>query len=159
MDKKDEAIVWILARQANLSSRTLSKMTGLPISTVHRRIKRLEREGVIKGYKAVIDYEKTTKPISALILVNLPEGPAERHVPKSDLLAKFRKFEEVEEILEVQAFNFDLILKVRLCSLKRLSAFMEELRSMEGIEELASAIIVEEQTSVLYSSQRARQAK
>ncbi|HII86264.1 TPA: Lrp/AsnC family transcriptional regulator [Candidatus Bathyarchaeota archaeon] len=146
MDKKDEALVWILARHANLSSRALSKMTGLPLSTVHRRIKRLEREGVIIGYKAVIDYEKTTKPISALLLVDLPEGSGEKHVPKNDLVAKFAKFEEIEEIIEVQAFNFDLILKARVCSLKRLSAFMEELRMIEGIEELASAIIVEEQT-------------
>jgi DNA-binding Lrp family transcriptional regulator len=79
---KDGDIIRILARRANLSGRTLSKMTGLPISTVQRRIKRLEREGVIKGYKAVIDYEKSTKPTSALILVNLPEGPAEKHIPK-----------------------------------------------------------------------------
>ena len=121
-------------------------MTGLPISTVHRRIKRLEREGVIIGYKAVIDYEKTTKPISALLLVDLPEGSGEKHVPKSDLVAKFRKFEEIEEIIEVQAFNFDLVLKARLASLKRLASFMEELRMIEGMEELTSAIIVEEQT-------------
>ena len=148
MDEKDEAIIGILARQANLSSRTLSKMTGLPISTVHRRIKRLEREGVIIGYKALINYEKTTKPIGALLLIDLTEGSGRNHIPKNDIVANFRKLEEIEEIIEVQAFNFDLIVKARFPSLKRLSAFIEEIRSMEGIEELASAIITEEETSL-----------
>ncbi|MEM2889353.1 MAG: winged helix-turn-helix transcriptional regulator [Candidatus Bathyarchaeia archaeon] len=57
MDYKDEAIIKILARQAHLPSRVLSKMTGLPISTVHNRIQRLEAAGVIKGYKALINFE------------------------------------------------------------------------------------------------------
>ena len=148
MDEKDEAIIGILARQANLSSRTLSKMTGLPISTVHRRIKRLEREGVIIGYKALIDYEKTTKPIGALLLIDLTEGSGRNHIAKNDIVANFRKLEEIEEIIEVQAFNFDLIVKARFPSLERLSVFIEEIRSMEGIEELASAIITEEETSL-----------
>jgi len=65
VDEKDEMIIRILERRSGLSSRTLSKILGIPISTVHRRIKRLEREGVIKGYKALIDYEKTARPIGA----------------------------------------------------------------------------------------------
>jgi len=145
MDEKDEAIIRILARQAGLSSRALSKMLGLPISTVHRRIQRLKREGVITGYKALINYEKTTKPIGALLLVNLAEVvPNKGHIPKKDIIANFRKFDEIEEIIEVQVFNFDLVIKARLQSLKKLSAFIEELRLIEGIEELSSAIITEE---------------
>ena len=144
MDEKDEAIIKILARHANLSSRTLSQMTGIPTSTVHRRIKRLEVEGVIVGYRALIDYEKTTKPISALLLIDLEEGSGKDHVPKNDILVKLRKHEEIEEIIEVQAYRFDLIVKARFYSLKDLSAFIEELRSIEGIQELMSAIITEE---------------
>ncbi len=144
MDEKDEAIIKILARQANLSSRTLSEMTGIPTSTVHRRIKGLEVNGVIVGYRALIDYEKTTRPISALLFIDLTEGSGKNHIPKNDIVARLRKHEEIEEIIEVQAFNFDLILKARFYSLKGLSAFIEELRSIEGIEELMSAIITEE---------------
>jgi Lrp/AsnC family leucine-responsive transcriptional regulator len=145
MDRKDEEIIRIIARQSGLSSRALSKMTGLPISTVHRRIQKLEKEGIISGYKALIDYEKTNKPISALLFINLAEViPQKGHIPKKDITAHFRKYEEIEEIIEVQAFNFDLIIKARLQSLRKLSTFIEELRSIEGIEELTSAIIVEE---------------
>jgi DNA-binding Lrp family transcriptional regulator len=144
MDEKDEQLVKILARQANLSSRELSEITGIPVSTIHRRIKQLEVEGVILGYKALIDYERTSEPISALLLIDLVEGSGKYHIPKNDVIAKLKKHEEIEDIVEVQAFNFDLIVKSRFHNLKELSAFIEELRSIEGIEELMSAIITEE---------------
>ena len=145
MDKKDEAIIRVLERKAGLSSRALSKMVGLPISTVHRRVKKMEREGVIKGYKAVIDYEKTARPIGALLLVNLEEVvPGKGHIPKKDIMEGFRKFEEIEEVIDVQAYQFDLVIRVRLESLRRLSAFIEELRGIEGMEEITSAIVTEE---------------
>ena len=145
MDKKDEAIIRVLERKSGLSSRALSKMVGLPISTVHRRVKKMEREGIIKGYKAIIDYERTTRPIGALLLVNLEEViPGKGHIPKKDIVESFRKFEEIEEVIDVQAYQVDLIIRVRLKSLRRLSAFIEELRSIEGMEEISSAIITEE---------------
>lgn len=145
MDEKDEAIIGVLERKAGLSSRSLSKMVGLPISTVHRRVKRLEREGTIIGYKALIDYEKTNKPIGAFVLIDLAEAiPQIGHIPKECIIDTLRKFREIEEIAEVQASHLDLVVKARLQSLRKLSEFLEELRSVEGIEEASPAIITEE---------------
>ncbi len=145
MDAKDEAIIRVLSRRAGLSSRALSTMLDIPISTVHRRVKRLERDGIITGYKALIDFEHTTWPIGALLLIDLAEViPGKGHIPKKTILTTLRRFEEIEEIIEVQAAGFDLVLKCRFHSLKKLSDFLEELRSVEGIEETTSAIITEE---------------
>ena len=145
MDKKNEAIIRILSRKAGLSSRTLSKMLKMPISTVHRRIKKLEREGIIQGYKAIINFEKTLWPIGTLLMVNLAEViPGKGHIPKKDILQSLSRFNEIEEIIEVQAAGFDLIIKARFESLKEQSNFVEELRCIEGIEEISSAIIIEE---------------
>jgi len=145
VDEKDEMIIRILERRSGLSSRTLSKILGIPISTVHRRIKRLEREGVIKGYKALIDYEKTARPIGALLLTDLVKVISGRgHIPKKNILDALRRFHEIEEITDVQAADFDLVVKARFRSLRRLSEFVEELRHIEGIEETSSAIITEE---------------
>ncbi len=146
VDEKDEAILKILGRRAGLSSRALSNMLDIPISTVHRRVKRLERDGVITGYKALIDYEKTTWPIGALLLIDLAEAvPGKGPIPKKVILNSLRRFPEVEEIIEVQAATFDLVVKARFQSLKKLSDFIEELRSVEGIEETSSAIVTDEQ--------------
>jgi Lrp/AsnC family leucine-responsive transcriptional regulator len=145
LDAKDEAIIRVLSRRAGLSSRALSTMLDIPISTVHRRVKRLEREGVITGYKALIDFEQTTWPVGALLLIDLAEViPGKGHIPKKTILNALRRFTEIEEIIEVQAADFDLVLKCRFHSLKKLSEFIEELRYVEGIEETASAIITDE---------------
>jgi len=147
MDKKNQAIIQILSRKAGLSSRTLSKMLKLPISTVHRRVKKLEQDGIIEGYKAIVNFEKTTWPIGALLMVNLAEViPGKGHIPKKDILRSLSRFNEIEEIIEVQAADFDLILKARFESLKDQSDFIEELRCIDGIEEISSAIIIEEKT-------------
>ncbi len=145
LDKKNEAIIRILSRKAGLSSRTLSKMLKMPISTVHRRIKKLEHEGIIIGYKAIINFEKTSWPIGTLLMVNLAEViPGKGHIPKKDIVQSLSRFNEIEEIIEVQATDFDLIIKARFESLKEQSNFVEELRCIEGLEEISSAIIIEE---------------
>jgi DNA-binding Lrp family transcriptional regulator len=123
VDEKDEAILKILGRRAGLS-----------------------RDGVITGYKALIDYEKTTWPIGALLLIDLAEAvPEKGPIPKKVILTSLRRFPEIEEIVEVQAATFDLVVRARFQSLKKLSDFIEELRSVEGIEETSTAIVTDEQ--------------
>jgi len=118
---------------------------GLPISTVHRRIMKLEQDRVVKGYRAIIEYEKTGRPISAYIFINLAETiPRKGHIPKAGIINKLLKYHEVQELADVQGGNFDLVIKARFATLKELSVFVESLRAIEGIEELFSAIITEE---------------
>jgi DNA-binding Lrp family transcriptional regulator len=145
MDNKDETILRILSRKAGLPSRTLSKMLKIPLSTVHRRIKKMEHEGVIEGYKALINFEKTPWPIGALIMVNLAEViPGKGHIPKKTIVESLSHLKEIEDIIEVQAADSDLIIKARFENLKEQSNFVEDLRCIVGIEEISSAIIIEE---------------
>lgn len=97
------------------------------------------------GYKALIDYERTERPISSFIFVNLAEViPGKGHIPKKTIIDKLMKFQEIGEIADVEAVNFNLVIRSRLKSMKELSAFAEELRSIEGMEEVSIAIITEE---------------
>ena len=78
-------------------------------------------------------------------MVNLAEViPGKGHIPKKDIVELLSHLKEIEEIIEVQAADFDLILKARFESLKDQSDFVEELRCIDGIEEISSAIIIEE---------------
>jgi len=145
MDEKDESILQALERNAKLSSRVIAERVGLPISTVHRRIRKLEQDGIIKSYRAIIDYEKTKRPIGAYLFINIAETvPLNVRIPKEKIVDKILKYKEVQELADVQGANFDLVIKARFVTLKALSAFIEEFRKIEGIEELFSAIITEE---------------
>lgn len=147
MDAKDESILKIIGRRSGISSRRLSGMLNIPISTVHRRIKKFEDEKVITGYKALIDYQKTSWPIGALLLVDLMEViPGKGHIPKEDIIKTLSGFSEIEEIIDVQAAEFDLVIKARFGTLRLLSSFIETLRGIEGIEETKSAVITHEMT-------------
>ena len=145
MDEKDELILQALEKNAKLSSRAIAEKIGLPISTVHRRIRKLELDEVIKGYRATIEYEKTKRPIGAYLFINISEtSPNNNYVPKAKIVDELLKNKEVQELADVQGANFDLIIKCRFQTLKALSAFIENLRGLSGIEELFSAIITEE---------------
>jgi DNA-binding Lrp family transcriptional regulator len=83
--------------------------------------------------------------ISTLLMVNLAEViPGKGHIPKKNVIWSLSRFNEIEEIFEVQAADFDLILEAIFESLRGQSDFVEQLRCIEGIEEISSAIIVEE---------------
>ncbi|WNZ28356.1 MAG: Lrp/AsnC family transcriptional regulator [Candidatus Bathyarchaeota archaeon] len=145
MDNKDEQILQVLEKNAKLSSRSIAQKIGLPISTVHRRIRKLEQEKIIKGYRANIEYEKTNRPIGAYLFVNISETtPNTDRVPKSKIVDSLLKNTEVHELADVQGANFDLILKCRFETLKALSSFIEKLRGQRGVEELFSSIITDE---------------
>lgn len=145
MDEKDESILRVVGRSSGMSSRKLSGMLNIPISTIHRRIKRFEEEEIITGYKALIDYQKTSWPVGALLLVDLMEViPGKGHIPKNEIIATLSGFREIEEIVDVQAAEFDLMVRARFRTLKQLSEFVERLRDIEGIEETKSAVITDE---------------
>ena len=145
LDEKDESILKVVSRRSGMSSRKLSGMLNIPISTVHRRIKKFEDDGVITGYKALIDYQDTPWPIGALLLVDLMEViPGKGHIPKAEIIKLLSNFREIEEIIDVQAAEFDLVLKARFRTLRLLSDFIEKLRDIEGIEETKSAVITDE---------------
>jgi len=145
MNEKDELILQALEMNAKLSSRVIAEKIGLPISTVHRRMRKLEQDGIIKSYRAIIDYEKTKRPIGAYLFVNIAETvPLSVRIPKEKIVDKILKYKEVQELADVQGANFDLVIKARFGTLKALSAFIEKFKKIEGIEELFSAIITEE---------------
>ena len=54
-----DQLVQILADNARLTSQQLAAMTGSTPQEVEKRLAALQSEGVIRGYKAVVDWEKT----------------------------------------------------------------------------------------------------
>ena len=55
VEEIDRKIVSLLARNGRMSFTELAKQAGLSVSAVHQRVRRLEQDGVIKGYVAVFD--------------------------------------------------------------------------------------------------------
>jgi DNA-binding Lrp family transcriptional regulator len=73
IDDVDSAILYALQQDArNMSSGDIAQRTGTSDSTVRKRIQQLESEGVIKGYSADVDYQKSGYPLRMLLFCTAP---------------------------------------------------------------------------------------
>jgi len=73
LDAIDREILYALQEEArNLSSSEIADRTEASSSTVRKRIQRLESEGVIKGYSADVDYQKSGCPLRMLLFCTAP---------------------------------------------------------------------------------------
>jgi DNA-binding Lrp family transcriptional regulator len=76
IDDVDRAILHALQDDArNTSSGDIAERTGTSDSTVRKRIQQLESEGVIKGYSAHIDYQRSGYPLRMMLFctASIPE--------------------------------------------------------------------------------------
>ncbi|MFX0069417.1 MAG: Lrp/AsnC family transcriptional regulator [Candidatus Hodarchaeota archaeon] len=85
----------------------IAKKIDEPSTTIHYNIKKLEKEGAIRTYKAVFDHKKIDESFCVYLLVNI--SPDVYDTPIAEELAKL---EEVESAATI-AGEYDLILKVR----------------------------------------------
>ncbi|MFC7326098.1 Lrp/AsnC family transcriptional regulator [Halorubrum rutilum] len=76
IDDVDKAILYALQEDArNMSSGDIAERTSTSDSTVRKRIQRLESDGIIKGYSASVDYQKSGYPLRMLLYctASIPE--------------------------------------------------------------------------------------
>lgn len=120
LDQIDRRILDELSRDGRLSIAELSRRVNLSKTPCQMRIKRLEAEGYILGYRAVIDPERLGLPHVAFVEVKLSD------TRKGALVAfnkAVRALPEVEQAHMI-ASSFDYLLKVRT---KDIAAYREVL--------------------------------
>ncbi len=109
IDRVDLKIISALSKEARLSMAELATQVGLSKTPVAARVKRLEADGYIRGYSAIIDHERMGKGHIAFVQVKLSDT-------RSAALDAFnRAIMEVREIEQCHmiASSFDYLLKVR----------------------------------------------
>lgn len=79
MDNLDKKIIEELQESYSLTPKVteIAKRLGKSSTTIHSRIKRMERQGIIRGYKADIDSEKLGKRLGAFYFIQTYRGQKE----------------------------------------------------------------------------------
>src|SRR5512137_2166404 len=77
IDVTDRKILELLQANARMSNAELAKAVGLTVSSVHERVKKLERKGVITGYVARVDAEKLGKGLLSFMRLSFSTLPHE----------------------------------------------------------------------------------
>lgn len=133
LDQIDRRILGALADDASRSYADLGKIVNLSAPAVHDRVKRLKRDGVIKGTVAVLDGCKLGRTLLTFLVVDTSSYSATR-----DLL-KFADRAEVEELHTV-AGDGCVLIKVRAIDTEGLESFLMEIQRLEGVRSVRSYI-------------------
>jgi Lrp/AsnC family transcriptional regulator, leucine-responsive regulatory protein len=127
LDERDLAIVAALQEDARATYADVGARVGLSASAVHDRVRKLERRGVVRGYRAVVDPEAIGLFVTALI----EASPLDPQQP-DDLPERVRAFPEVEDCLSV-AGEANYVLKVRTKTTGDLEDLIRRLREKGGV--------------------------
>lgn len=139
LDHIDRKILRILAEDGRISNSQLAQQIGLSPSPCWQRVRRLEKEGVITGYRAILDQEKLGAAEIVMIEVVL-----DRH--DDDILEAFGStMERMPEVLEVQLTTgeYDYLIKVAVNGTRGYEEFLRrKLYRVPGIRHTRSSFVL-----------------
>ena len=122
MGKKEE-ILSLLERDARLSHEEIAVMVGRPADEVARIIEKLEKNNVILGYNALVNWEKTASvPVTALIEVRVTP---QRDQGFDHIARRIYQYPQVKSCF-LMSGGFDLMIIVEDQSLKEVAMFVSE---------------------------------
>ncbi len=131
MSNQPDEILSILNRDSRLSAEQIAKMTGRKVEDVKASIEQYEKDGVIKRYKAIIDWEKAGLE-KVLAFIDVKVAPA-REVGFDKVANRIARFPEVISVWLVSGNN-DLRVLVQGNDLRDLGRFVaEKLATIDGI--------------------------
>ena len=136
LDEKDLEILRILQRNCKLSTRELASQLNCPITTVYSKIRRMEKSGLIKSYKAILNAKHLKRGTTAFILASVAYvNPQSSKIISQHVVAnEVSKFSEVQEV-HIISGNWDLLIKVKNENVESVGDFVvDKLRRIVGIE-------------------------
>lgn len=141
LDRTDLEILRILHQKGRLSMVELAKLVHLTTSPCSDRVKRLEKEGFIKGYHAEVCPEKLGLGVQVFIHIRLDQS-------SFSIFDKFAKavnlMPEIEECYSLSG-DFDAMIKVRVKDMKAYQVFMShKLGTLPGVIQTRSEVVIGE---------------
>ena len=135
MEETNRKILALLASDGRLSFTELARQTGLSVSAVQQRVRRLEERGVIGGYTAQIDPEEAGLPLTAFVSIKPFDPAANDDAP--DRLARLRAIEACHSVAGEESY----ILKVRVASPVALEELLQEIRAAASVSTRTTIVL------------------
>ena len=135
LDKNDERILKNLLVDARSSARQLGLKLGMSTVTILSRIKKLEKEKIIKGYTALIDHEKIGYTLTAIIEIIAKKDKI------IDIEMELAKFENVCGVYDITG-NTDTLVIAKFKSRNELSEFVKGIASIQNIENTITHVVL-----------------
>lgn len=140
MKPADQKLLSILKSDARISTSDLARKLDLSRSTIQSKIKKLEQEGVIKGYTVLFGDEYQNKLVSAHVLIKVVQKLTDRTI---------RELSNMTEVSALHSISgdFDLIAMLKTETTQALSRVLDEISNLDGVERTNSSVILETKLS------------
>lgn len=145
LDEKDLVILALMQENCKLTAREVAKRVNSPITTVFAKIKRMEKLGIIKEYKAVLNSRKLDRDTTAFIFasVSYEIKNDDKLMPQREIAKSIAKFPEVQEV-HIITGDWDLLIKVKCKNVDTIGKFViDRLRLVRGIEKTLTCMVFE----------------
>lgn len=140
LDKKDLEILRLLQRNAKFTVREIAEKISLSATPTHERIKRMETDGVIRQYAALLDHRLVKKGIMVICTVSLKDH--DKKTAKGFIQA-ISGFPEVIECYNISGES-DFLLKIVSESMETFHKFyVNKLSEVKGIGQTKSSFVMD----------------
>ena len=139
MDSIDRKILAELQQDGRLTITELAAKIGLSISPCHRRLRELERSGVIRGYRAIVDAQAVGLTFEALLFVTM------RQEDRDTLLGFERAVAEIPNVVQAQRLfgDPDYLLRILTADLTAYQRLEDDvLATLPGVQRLTSTLVM-----------------
>lgn len=141
LDATDRDILKFLQENAHLTTKELASRLNLSPTPVYERVRRLENEGVIKKYVALVDREKVGKDLMVFCHIRLKEHARDAG---ARFVSEIAKLNEVIECHNISG-EYDFMIKVVADDMREYQNFlMNKLASLENIGSTHSVFVMSE---------------
>ena len=135
-----DQLLTLLSENARLTTAQLAAMLNLPEADVENRISQYEKDGMIRGYRALINWDKVDQN-KASALIELRVSP-KRDSGFDEIAERIMQFDEVESVY-LMSGGFDLAVMVHGKSMQEIAAFvMRRLATMDSVLSTATHFVL-----------------
>jgi DNA-binding Lrp family transcriptional regulator len=135
MDAIDEKLLLALRENGRASTARLARLVGRSRTSVQSRIERLEKQGVIVGYTALLAPEHSLGAVRAQVMIKV--GPKEARA----VTAALRAIAPVRVLHSVSG-DVDLIAVAATASVAEMDQVIDRIGALDGVERTTSSIIL-----------------
>ncbi|HEY0577731.1 MAG TPA: Lrp/AsnC family transcriptional regulator [Pseudonocardia sp.] len=134
-DATDTLLASLLIADGRSTLKALAEATGLSVSAVQARVRRLEADGVIRGYVADVDHEAIGLPLAAFISL-IPLDPSREY----EIPATLAGLSEIESCHSV-AGDVSFMLFVRVATPTALETLIREIRTLANVATRTTVVL------------------
>ena len=145
LNEKDIRLLELLQSDCKMGLKEIARNLNSPVTTVHEKIKRFEKEGIIRKYTAVLDDKKLDKLLTVFIFVSIKyHFPDEKNpLSQREIAQRISRIPNVQDV-HIITGDWDLLLKVKGRDMAEISSFViDRLRTIKGVDRTLTAACFE----------------